>query len=279
MRILIAGGEIDIRDHREGDWAALKNDIHALVRSKGGESKYSTDQKEVMERALVDIAHQIKTPLTGAMLMLDLLDQATDSQRPELPQQLSIALNRIDWLTTSLLNLARLEEKLVEFHSQNTTTGAVITQARVATEPLLAANQQRLVIVGESLPLTTDLRWSGEALANVFKNAVEHSPPGSAIKIAGSTNALYTAIAVTDSGPGISRDALPHLFQRFTGSRSERGFGIGLPLALAIMRGQRGDVTVDGGRHDDGGRGNQGATFTLKFYHSTSITEETVRFP
>ena len=102
-----------------------------------------------------------------------------------------------------------------------------------------------------------------QILENIIKNASEYSPSGGIIKIESGSNPICKWISVTDSGAGIANIDIPKLFRRFEGSRSDKGFGVGLPLALAIMRGQNGDIEVNGG-----GNGI-GATFTLKFYRNS----------
>jgi signal transduction histidine kinase len=109
--------------------------------------------------------------------------------------------------------------------------------------------------------LRCDIRWTAEALANVIKNAAEHSPFGASISIEAGTNPLFSWIRVVDQGPGIAQDKMAKIFQRFEDSGGEHaGHGIGLPLSLAIMRRQGGDVEVD--NLDDA----QGLAVTFKFY-------------
>jgi len=116
------------------------------------------------------------------------------------------------------------------------------------------------VDVVHSAEFLCDRRWTSEALTNLIKNASEASPDGGTIRIESGTNPICKWISITDSGTGIEKSKIFSLFKRFEGSSHEKGYGIGLPLALAIMRGQNGDIEVDGG-----GNG-QGATFTLKFF-------------
>jgi signal transduction histidine kinase len=131
---------------------------------------------------------------------------------------------------------------------------------RIALEPLqilLELKNQSVNFEG-GVPLFCDTRWTSEALTNIIKNASEISPEGGTIRIETGTNPICKWISVTDSGAGIERGKIFNLFRRF--EESDKGYGVGLPLALAIMRGQNGDIEVDGG-----GNG-QGATFTLKFF-------------
>ena len=91
-----------------------------------------------------------------------------------------------------------------------------------------------------------DLNWSAEALTNVVKNCVEHTPEGGTIQISYGTNALYTEIIVSDDGEGIASRDLPNIFNRFYRGENagENSAGIGLALAKAIFTAQGGDITV-----------------------------------
>ena len=99
-----------------------------------------------------------------------------------------------------------------------------------------------------------------EALTNLIKNASEHSPEGSVIRIESGENPIYSWIAVTDAGTGIPREKMAGVFTRFDNSRGSQGYGIGLSLAYSVLQNQNGTIDVDGG-----GKG-KGATFTLKFF-------------
>ena len=105
-----------------------------------------------------------------------------------------------------------------------------------------------------------DKRWTTEALTNIVKNAIEYSPDGSVIEIDSGENSMYSWISVRDSGMGMDKTEYAALFKRFENSTNENGFGIGMPLALSILKGQGGDIDVD-----FGGKG-EGTIFILKFF-------------
>lgn len=103
-------------------------------------------------------------------------------------------------------------------------------------------------------------RWKLEALCNIVKNAIEHSPGGSRVQIETAENEIYTEIRVTDSGTGISREERQKLFQRFYrgGNAAEDSVGIGLALAKEVVEQQHGHIQVDS---EEG----KGTVFSLKF--------------
>jgi len=259
IRRIIDGQRIDLRDNREGVWGILKNDIHTLANLKSEQFDVLQHERDSMKDTLTNISHQIKTPLTSMMIMTDLLDGAPVEKQAEFISNIRSGLFRLEWLSSALLKMAKLDAGAIEFILETVHSRAVISLALQPLHILLDVKNQDVEIVNES-EMICDKRWTAEALSNVIKNASEYSPDGSTIRIDSGTNPVCSWISVTDSGIGIPASKISRLFMRFEGSRSEKGYGIGLPLALAIMRGQNGDIEVDGG-----GNG-VGATFVLKFY-------------
>jgi signal transduction histidine kinase len=259
IRRIIDGQDIDLRDNREGAWAILRNDIHTLASLKNEQVAALGRDRDIMKDNLANISHQLKTPLTSMMIMADLLESSppTDKQA-EFVSNIKTGLARMEWLVSALLKMAKLDAGAVEFSKERVRSDAL---ARLALEPLqilLDVKNQRVEVSCET-ELFCDKRWTAEALTNVLKNASEYSPEGGGIRIESGLNPICSWVSVTDSGAGLSNADIARLFKRYEGSRSDKGHGIGLPLALAIMRGQDGDIEVSGGT---GG----GATFTLKFY-------------
>ena len=259
IRKIIDGQNLDLRDNREGIWGILKNDIHSLANIKNEQVDSLKREHDAMSKTLANISHQIKTPLTSMMIMADLLENAPPEKQAEFLSNIKIGLTRLEWLASALLKMAKLDAGAVEFVRENTNSDTLITLALEPLQILLDIKNQCVEIAGES-ELYCDKRWTAEALSNIIKNASEHSPEGSIIRIESGVNPICKWISVIDSGNGIPSNKLAGVFKRFEGSRSDKGYGIGLPLALAIMRGQNGDIEVDGG-----GNGS-GATFTLKIF-------------
>ena len=124
---------------------------------------------------------------------------------------------------------------------------------------LLDINNQKLILKNDSV-ISCDKQWTVEALTNLVKNAIEYSPKDSEIEIDSGGNPLYSWISVKDSGAGMSREQYAALFKRFEYSTNENGFGIGMPLALSIVKGQGGDIDIDFGNY------GCGTTFIIKFF-------------
>jgi signal transduction histidine kinase len=212
-----------------------------------------------MGETLANISHQVKTPLTAMIIMADLLENAPPDKKAEFLSNIRIGLIRLEWLASALLKMAKLDAGVAEFSKERMKSDAIINHALEPLYILLEINNQRIEVTGET-ELLCDKRWTGEALTNVIKNASEYSPNNGSIRIESGMNPICSWISVTDSGMGIPEAKMSGLFKRFGGTQNDKGYGIGLPLALAIMRGQNGDIEVNGGRN------GSGATFTLKFF-------------
>ena len=259
IRKIIDGQNLDLRDNREGVWGILKNDIHTLANLKSEQFDALQNERNVMKDTLTDISHQIKTPLTSMMIMADLLESAPPEKHSEFLSNIRTGLIRLEWLASALLKMAKLDGGSVEFSREPVSSETLVNLALEPLRVLLEVKGQSVEISGEA-KLDCDKRWTSEALTNVIKNASEYSPEGGCIRIESGMNPICKWVSVTDSGDGIEGTKIAGLFRRFEGSRSDKGYGIGLPLALAILRGQGGDIEVDGGTNGNG------ATFTLKFY-------------
>lgn len=263
----IAGGDYSfvIRDNREGELSILKNEIFKVTVRLSEQSEYLLRDKERMGEAISDISHQLKTPLTSMGVMLDLLKQ------PNLPQDkqhqflkyLQQQLERLEWLITSLLKLSKLEAGTVLFQPERVKLAELIQRSLSPIEIPIELKELSIVLDGDpDLVLEVDKKWTIEAILNVVKNAVEHTPHGGTITLTLSQNSLYSELKIADSGRGIAQEDIPHLFKRFYRGKyaSESSVGIGLAMSYQIMQAQNGIIEVYNGEQI-------GAIFTLKWYH------------
>lgn len=263
----IAGGDYSfvIRDNREGELSILKNEIFKVTVRLSEQSEYLLQDKERMSEAISDISHQLKTPLTSMGVMLDLLKQPNlpNDKQHQFLKYLHQQLERLEWLITSLLKLSKLEAGTVLFQPERVKLTELIQKALSPIEIPIELKEINMVLEGDTeLTLDVDKKWTVEAILNVVKNAVEHTPHGGTITLTMSQNSLYTELNVTDSGTGIAKEDIPHLFKRFYRGKhaSDTSVGIGLAMSYQIMQAQNGVIGVNNGEQ-------LGAIFTLKWYH------------
>lgn len=255
---------LDIRDNREGELSILKNEIAKVVGMLKQQANQSSLDKQALSKALSDISHQLKTPLTSLFVLADVLDHPNldDESRQHFINELISQLQRMEWLVASLLKMARLDAKSAEFKQEQILLVPLFKRINASLSFLLDQHEIEVVINSpEDVSIVGDESWLYEAFTNLMKNAIEHSTIQSEIEVNISKTALYTQVDFADHGEGISEKDLPHIFERFyRGSNaSTNSVGIGLALSREIIKAHMGDIDVIS-------KVNEGTTFRIKFY-------------
>lgn len=239
---------LDVRDNGEGSFSLLKNDLYKVTVRLREQAELLHKDKTALSNLITDISHQIKTPLTSLGVLVDLLaEDPPEADRRAFVERLRTQLGRIQWLVAALLKLARLDAGTAAFKSEPVNLGELVRRAVESLQIPLEIKKQRLEVHGDDgASFTGDLNWSAEALTNVVKNCIEHTPEGGRIEISYSANALYAEIIISDDGEGIASRDIPHIFNRFYRSKNadENSVGIGLALAKAILTAQGGDISI-----------------------------------
>ena len=264
-QVLHGDSSIDFDNYSEGELSILHSEIYKMtIRLREQQQKLMKD-KEYLADSLADISHQIRTPLTSINLLVERLSASglTDECRHQLTNELYGLLGRIDWLITTLLKISKLDAGTVSFNKE---TVSLETLIKKSCSPLLIPIELRWqeIIIRADGDFYGDPAWTSEAVGNIVKNCMEHTPDGGRIEIDAAENALYSEIVIKDNGTGVSAEDLPHIFERFYKGKDSDGksFGIGLALSRMIIAGQKGTVKAEN-------RKNAGAVFTLRFYKGT----------
>ncbi len=255
---------LDIRDNAEGELSILKNDIFKVTLMLSEQSSYLQQDKVRLTDAISDISHQLKTPLTSMVVMADLLSSPNldPAKRKEFTHNIQVQLERIEWLVSSLLKIAKIDADIVQFKKEKVSANILVQNALQAVLIPMDIKQLSLKIIGdETVTFQVDLNWTVEALINILKNCIEHTDEGGAISISFGENALYTELTIEDTGKGIAKEDLPYIFKRFYKGKNagEESVGIGLALSYSIIKNQQGDIEV---KSEIG----KGTTFRIKFY-------------
>lgn len=255
-----------LEDNAEGELAILRSEISKMTLRLKESTERLLEEKQELSRALADVSHQLRTPLTSMNLSLSLLarEGADETRRLALTRELKRALERIDWLVETLLKLSRLDAGVVVFEPKPLTAAALTEQAAQTLRIPMELREQRFETELKDAVLRVDPAWTAEALGNVLKNCVEHTPAGGTIRVSARQTPLFTELCVTDTGPGVDPADLPHLFERFYRGKNadENSVGIGLALARQIVTAQNGTLQA---ANQPGG----GARFTMRFYLGT----------
>lgn len=264
-QVLHGDSSIDFDNYSEGELSILHSEIYKMtVRLREQQQKLINDKKYLAD-SLADISHQIRTPLTSINLLVERMSASglTDECRHQLTNELYELLDRIDWLITTLLKISKLDAGTVSFNKETVSLETLINKSCAPLLIPIELRGQELILRAEG-NFYGDPAWTSEAVGNIVKNCMEHTPEGGRIEINAAENALYSEIVIKDNGTGISPEDLPRIFERFYKGKDSDGksFGIGLALSRMIIAGQKGTVKAEN-------RKNAGAMFTLRFYKGT----------
>lgn len=204
-------------------------------------------------RFLADVGHELRTPLTVIKGNVDLMRRmnCTDD---ESMASIESEVDRLTRLVGDLLLLAQAESgklplanNLVEL---DTVLLEVLSQMRVLAKD---RSQLRLSEIDQVLVCGDQDRLK-QVLVNLVGNAISHSQQGAQITVGLSKVENRARLTVSDNGPGIPPEDLPHIFERFyrgeksrTRSRDGKGFGLGLSIAYWIVRNHGGQIDVSSG--------------------------------
>ncbi|WP_052476416.1 sensor histidine kinase [Cohnella kolymensis] len=237
------------RIYGEGEMGLLANGVQELTIRLQETIEQLHRDKAFLKDTVADISHQLKTPLSSLIIYMDLLREGklTTDQAAEFLETCRRELDRMEWLTLSLLKIARLEANALEM---NLNQASLIDTVRKAVDAVrrLADNQNITLLINEPINpiwLPHDPQWLAEALANVVKNALEHSPPERNVEIGFEQTPVFVRVYVKDYGTGIDERELPHIFKKFyrTSPRGS-GVGLGLPLAKSVVEKHGGIISA-----------------------------------
>ena len=229
---------------KEDEFSHLQDEIYKTVTSLYQTREAAVQAKVNFADNLVNIAHQLKTPITSAFLSLQLMKNTTPNIYGE---QIERQLDRLNRLEESLLTLSKIDAGTLHMEfSQVDIYTALNLAAENLNDLLLKENVSVDIPDHGCIEIYGDMEWIMEALMNLMKNCMEHSKHGGTIHCDYSSNLLYAEILIWDDGEGFQAEDIPHLFERFYRGKGAAGNGIGIGLSLAhsIFELQNGNITA-----------------------------------
>jgi two-component system sensor histidine kinase MtrB len=236
-----------------GAWAQAFNEMAAALEGKI-DALSAAQARE--RRFTADVAHELRTPLTGLVGEASLLAQHLERLPPESrrPAELLIAdVGRLRGLVEDLMEISRLDSGAESVLEEDVDLAALVAAAL-----RVRGWDGAVELAGEDVVVASDPRRIERIVANLVGNALEHGGRGAAVRVG--QDGVGAFVEVVDRGPGVPREHLPHLFERFykaDPSRSGRGSGLGLAIAQENAR-------LLGGRIDVWSEPGEGSRFTLR---------------
>lgn len=224
---------------------ALETKIEALSEAQARERRFTAD-----------VAHELRTPLTAIVNEASLLAEhiermPADARRPA--ELLVEDVKRLRDLVEDLLEISRLEAGTQAVREERVDLGSLVDTALRSR-----GWRERVRLDAAEVVLVTDPRRVERIVVNLIGNALEHGGRDVGVRVG--ADGVGAFVEVSDRGPGIAREDLPHLFDRFykaDPARTSRGTGLGLAIALENARLLGGDVEV-------WSEAGAGARFTLR---------------
>ena len=243
--------KLDIESNTEDELSILKNEIYKTTVMLKEFAENSLQDKIKLKESLEDISHQLKTPLTSIMIMLDNILETpnmSEETRTEFIKDIKREVLNINFLVQTLLKLSKFDANSIEFINSEVYVKELLEASMKNLSALCDLKNIKVNICGDSnIKVICDVKWQVEALTNIIKNSIEHSVPNSNIDIKYEQNKMYTKIEIQDYGKGIAKEDLLHIFERFYKGKnaSSDSIGIGLALAKVIIEKNNGNIRVE----------------------------------
>ena len=262
VRVLSDNEDSEILDQEEGELSILKTNIYKTTSTLKFQKELLSDDKKNLAAAIADISHQLKTPLTSMMVMNDLLvDEQDEEKRSEFLQTQSSQLNRMNWLIQTLLKLSKLDAGTIVLKKEDVSSLELIEEAVKPFSIQFELRNIKFKSDISDLVIRCDKNWTVEAIQNIIKNCIEHMDDGGELSVSMVDTNIFTQFTVRDTGCGIAKEDIPHIFERFYKGKNagKDSVGIGLALSKSIIEGEQGEITVESTE-------GVGTKFIIKFY-------------
>ena len=256
--------KLNIEENTEDELSILKNELYKITIMLKEVAENSQKDKTTLKDSLSDISHQIKTPITSILIMLDNI--LSDENMPEdikkdFIKDIKREIVNIKFLVESILKLSKIDSNSIKFIKKEVFIKDIINEAVKNVSMLSELKNIEIIVSGDdSIKTICDLKWQVEAITNILKNCIEHSYENKKIYINYNQNNMYTELKIEDNGTGIDAKDLPHIFERFYKGKnsSSDSVGIGLALSKSIIESNNGYIQVDSEL-------NKGTTFIIKY--------------
>ena len=256
--LALGEGRTDVRaDETGGDEvAALAAAFNRMAGDLETRAAALARSDEARRQLLADVSHELMTPLTAIRGYVETLAMpalaADDRNRSRYLDIVHRETHKLEAITGDLLDLARLEGGGGDLVMERVPVAELISRVLDRHEPSLRG--RRITVDAGVAPPDLHVRGDAhrleQALQNVAANAIRHTPEGGRIELRADLHDGRVRITVRDSGPGIAREHLPHVFDRFykadpsRAASAQSGSGLGLSIVRAIVQRHGGSVTA-----------------------------------
>ncbi len=230
--------------------ARLQHQLLKLRNILKAQNQMLAQEKAQIKTLISDISHQIKTPAAAANTFAQLLDdkELSDEEHREYIAALRTSLEKLTFLTNSLIKMSRLESDIIRLTPQKNSLNNIVLQA---VKTVYAKAKKKNITIAfdcdQNYKALLDFNWTAEAIANVLDNAVKYTPNNGIVELKITEYPSYLRLDISDNGIGIPEEEQAKIFGRFYRGKQSAGIegvGIGLYLTRDIIQKHHGYIKV-----------------------------------
>jgi signal transduction histidine kinase len=235
----VAEGELDLNVDVKGS-----NEITSLTKSLNKMRNALKEEELRRSRFIMGITHDLKTPLALIKGYAEAIEDgitADPAARTAATEIIAEKADQLEDMINDLLNYVRMETGEWRARLENVSLFQFLQRLIKTMGSDVELLQHTLlhdINLPENISIPMDERLVLRAFENLIHNAVRYTPQGSVIRVAAACREAYAELTVSDNGPGIERESLPHIFEMFyrgTSSRREQGLGLGLAVVKWVV--------------------------------------------
>jgi len=256
-------GALEAINKKNGGFTLEDQDILTAL---GAQAAIAIENTRLFQQSdlIAELVHELRTPLASLGTAVHLM------QRPQIPAEqqgkfitiIQDEIARLSDLTSTFLDLSRLESGRVQFHPELFDLKPVVTNCLEIMQGRIAEKNLELLveIPNDPLPLKADKDKIKQVILNLLSNATKYNYPGGKIHLTIYRTEAEISLAVQDTGPGISEANLKRLFEKFYRvpgtEKMAQGTGLGLLICKRIIEAHGGRISVQS-------QVGQGTTFSI----------------
>lgn len=249
-KIVDSDYSILVNEDEEGDFSKLAvafSNVRSIIRNNLSSIQ---NEKQYLVELLQNISHQLKTKIATLMLYNDILlnRKLTEEQRVQFLEDNRDLLDDMNLMIQNILKLARLDVNAIEFYKKEDNLNKTIEEVVYSFKDFAdEANIELSLNLDEQINLLHDKFWMKEAISNIIKNSIEHTPQNGKVKIYISNNPAFSRVIIQDTGKGIAQEDIANIFKRFYKNKSSNkkdSVGIGLAISKSIIESHNGYIDI-----------------------------------
>jgi signal transduction histidine kinase len=251
----VAQGQLDERAVPSGvlEIDELGQQFNMMADRLAGTLRMLEADRDRLREFVADVSHELRTPIAALRLYTELqhegeVDEAT---RKEFLESSMAQISRLEWLSTNLLDLSRIDAGIFPLDIRE---GDIRDPIQAVVQAFSESAVQRGVALDSVVPADpVEMRFDRERIVqlmtNLVGNALKFTPRGGSASVRLDADEQNVAITVRDTGPGIPTDELPRIFERFyrgtnTGDARASGSGLGLAIVRSIVDMHEGEIDL-----------------------------------